>query len=114
MFEERAALGRQAGLAGGDGEESGGGEIVDERDQEIGRHVFAYGVDAGFEAFVGFGLHGDDGVEDAGVLEGPPGDEGAVAGDQALGGLLREFTGVGEQGSAPEGWTTGRPTNLHK
>jgi hypothetical protein len=100
VFEECGAFGGEGGLFFFEGDKAGGGEVVEEGFEDFGGHVGAGGVDEGVEAFILVGefVHA---VEDAGVFEGPPDDEGGVAGDEALGGLLGEFSGIGEQRGPP-------------
>ena len=63
-------------------DEARGGEVVEEGFEDVGGHVGAGGEEGGDEGFVLFEFGGFQGVQDAGVAEGPPGDEAAVAGEE--------------------------------
>jgi hypothetical protein len=95
VLEECGTGGGEGGLFVSENDEAGGAEVVKHGFEDIWRHVGAGGVDEGIEAFF-FAFLGDleHGVKNAGMFECPPHDEGGVAGDEPLRGLLGEFVGV--------------------
>jgi hypothetical protein len=95
-IEQSAAFRGEADLVGLEGEEVGGDEVIDEGLEDVVGHVGAGGEHEGIEAFAGIGFLFEDGVEDAGVAEGPPGDEGDVSGDETVSGLVGGLAGDGK------------------
>ncbi len=74
MVEKRRALSSQARLFVFDREQTRGGEVVDQCAEHLWRHVGARRVHERIKPFAGL-FHFHDGLEDAGVFQGPPCDK---------------------------------------